>query len=200
MRVAAGFVGAVMGLVLALSGQTGLAQDVADAAAGQVAEVSTVVPFAAILTLDDERMFTESAFGKSVIVRQEQESVALIDENRRIEAALEAEEKDLTIRRATLSREDFAALAGAFNEKVEGIRKAQDAKTRDLKRGFDADRQRFWDAARPVLAEVMAARGAVAIIDSRAVFVGFENIDVTDEAIARLDAAVAEGRLTPAAP
>jgi Skp family chaperone for outer membrane proteins len=46
----------------------------------------------------------------------------------------------------------------------------------------------------------MAARGAVAIIDRRAVLIGFENIDITDEAIARLDAAVDEGRLTPGAP
>jgi hypothetical protein len=46
----------------------------------------------------------------------------------------------------------------------------------------------------------MAARGAVAIIDSRAVFVGFENIDITDAAIAQLDAAMKEGRLTPGEP
>jgi hypothetical protein len=32
------------------------------------------------------------------------------------------------------------------------------------------------------------------------VLIGFENIDITDEAIARLDAAVDEGRLTPGAP
>jgi Skp family chaperone for outer membrane proteins len=56
------------------------------------------------------------------------------------------------------------------------------------------------EVARPILAEVMAARGAVAIIDRRAVLIGFENIDITDEAIARLDAAVDEGRLTPGAP
>ena len=46
----------------------------------------------------------------------------------------------------------------------------------------------------------MQAAGAAAIIDSRAVFVGFDNIDVTDEAIARLDAAFADGSLTPSAP
>jgi transcriptional/translational regulatory protein YebC/TACO1 len=117
-----------------------------------------------------------------------------------IEAALEAEEKDLTSRRAAMPREEFAPLSEAFNEKVEGIRKAQDAKTRELQRRFDSDRQRFLEVARPILAEVMAARGAVAIIDSRAVFVGFENIDITDAAIAQLDAAMKEGRLTPGEP
>lgn len=174
--------------VLCLWGQPGAAQD------------APLPPSAAILTLDDERLFTGSAFGKAVIARQEEESRGLIDENRRIEAALEAEEKDLTNRRSLMSREEFAPLSEAFNEKVEGIRKAQDAKTRELQRRFEADRQQFLDVARPILAEVMTARGAVAIIDSRAVFVGFENIDITDEAIARLDAAMDEGRLTPGSP
>lgn len=200
MRLAVGFVGLVLAAALGLAGQIARAQEAAGSAPEQGGNPAPPVVFASILTLDDERFFADSVFGKSVIARQERASRALIDENRRIEAALEAEEKDLTIRRTTLSREDFAPLAEAFNEKVEGIRKAQDAKTRDLQRGFDADRQRFLEAARPVLAEVMGARGAVAIIDSRAVFVGFDNIDVTDEAIARLDAAVAEGRLAPVAP
>jgi len=86
------------------------------------------------------------------------------------------------------------------NRKVEGIRKAQDAKSRALQRGFEEDRMRFLDAVRPILAEVMTTRGAVAIIDSRAVFVGFDNIDITAEAIARLDVAFAEGRLIPGQP
>jgi Skp family chaperone for outer membrane proteins len=184
---------------LCLLAQSGVAQE---AAASDAVTQDALVepPSVAILTLDDERLFTGSAFGKAVIARQDADSQALIDENRRIEAALEAEEKDLTNRRALMPREEFAPLSEAFNEKVEGIRKAQDAKTRELQRKFESDRQRFLEVARPILAEVMAARGAVAIIDSRAVFVGFENIDITDEAIARLDAAVDEGRLTPGAP
>jgi Skp family chaperone for outer membrane proteins len=182
---------------LCLVGQPGAAQE----AVAQNAQAAPLAPpMTAILTLDDERLFSGSAFGKAVIARQDAESRALIDENRKIEAALEAEEKDLTSRRAAMPREEFAPLSEAFNEKVEGIRKAQDAKTRELQRRFDSDRQRFLEVARPILAEVMAARGAVAIIDSRAVFVGFENIDITDAAITQLDAAMNEGRLTPGTP
>lgn len=188
MRHAVGIACAVLSLV----GQPGAAQE------------STVTedpaPQTPLLTLDNDRLFSGSAFGKTVIARQDEETSALISENRRIEAALEAEEKDLTARRASMSRQDFAPLSDAFNTKVEGIRKAQDAKTRDLQRGFEEDRRRFLEAAKPILAAVMTTRGAVAIIDNRAVFVGFENIDITDEAISRLDAAFAEGRLTPGTP
>lgn len=184
---------------LCLLAQPGVAQE-AEASDAVTQDALVAPPSVAILTLDDERLFTGSAFGKAVIARQDADSQALIDENRRIEAALEAEEKDLTNRRALMPREEFAPLSEAFNEKVEGIRKAQDAKTRDLGRKFDEDRRLFLQAVRPILADLMTARGAVAIIDKRAVFVGFENIDVTTEAIAELDKAFDEGRLTPAAP
>lgn len=169
-------------------------------AAGQEPAVGSERPALAILTLDDERLFSGSAFGKAVIARNDAEAAALIEENRRIEAALEAEEKDLTARRATMTRDEFLPLSEGFNSKVEGIRRAQDSKSRDLNRRFEDDRLRFLQAARPILTEVMAAAGAAAIIDRRAVFVGFDNIDITDAAIARLDAAFADGSLSFTAP
>lgn len=177
--------------LLGLSGQPG---------AGQDAPAAVAKAPSPILTLDDERLFSGSAFGKAVIARHDAATQALIDENRRIEAALETEEKELTARRSAMTRENFLPLSEAFNQKVEGIRKAQDAKSRELTRAIDEDRQSFLQAARPILAEVMVDAGASAIIDRRAVLVGFENIDVTDEAIARLDAAFADGSLKPAAP
>lgn len=195
MRAIRGFAAC---LTLCLMAQGGLAQTAEPQE--DLSRPLGVTAQAPLLALDNERLFSGSAFGKEVIARQENDSRALIDENRRIESALETEEKDLTDRRAGMTREEFKPLSDAFNQKVEGIRKAQEAKSRELSRRFDQDRQRFLEAARPILGEVMLARGAVAIIDNRAVIVGFENIDITDEAIARLDAAYAEGRLTPAKP
>jgi Skp family chaperone for outer membrane proteins len=181
--------GLVLACVLAgLWGQPGAAQ-----------EAAAVAP-SPILTLDDERLFSGSAFGKAVIARQETAAQALTDENRRIEAGLEAEEKDLTSRRSAMTREAFLPLSAAFNEKVEGIRKAQDAKARDLTRAYEADRQNFLKVAQPILAQVMQEAGAMAIIDNRAVIAGFDNIDATDAAIAKLDAAYADGSLAPGAP
>lgn len=148
---------------------------------------------APILTLDDQRLFNESRFGKAVIAAQEVEKQALITENRKIEAGLEAEERDLTARRQSLTKEQFAPLSEAFNTKVEGIRAAQEVKSRDLTRRLEEQRRRFFDTASPVLGQIMAERGAMAIIDKRAVFIGFDNIDVTDAAIARLDEVLGDG-------
>lgn len=152
-----------------------------------------------LLTLDDERLFTESRFGKAVLARQEAAAQALIAENRKIEAALEAEEKDLTTRRAAMTAAEFAPLSEAFNTKVEGIRRAQDTKSRDLTRSFEEEKLRFFDAVRPALAQIMKEHGAVAIIDKRAVFVGFENVDITTSAIKLLDESLGDGSKTGAA-
>ena len=185
-----------LALVLAMCG---LAVWGGASAAQEKAAQDSAVPgvLAPLLTLDDERLFTASQFGQALLARQEEKAQTLTAENRRIEGDLEAEEQELSRRRATLSRDEFTPLAEAFNVKVEGIRAAQDAKSRELARHFDEERQRFLQAVRPVLARIMTARGAVAIIDKRAVFVGFENVDITTEAIAELDKAFADGSLAP---
>ncbi len=191
MRLAA--VLAVCGL--ALWGGVSFAQDTA-----APAQPNPVPVASALLTLDEERLFAGSAFGKEVLARQDAEAQKLTAENRRIEAALEEEEKSLTARRAAMTREEFTPLADAFNVKVVGIRSAQNAKSRDLARSFDKARQQMLAAVRPVLAAVLTERGAVAIIDKRAVFAGFDEVDITDDVIARLDALHAAGTLAPTTP
>jgi Skp family chaperone for outer membrane proteins len=180
---------------LALWGGVSFAQSTA-----APAQPNPVPVASALLTLDEERLFAGSAFGKEVLARQDAEAQKLTAENRRIEAALEEEEKSLTARRATMTREEFTPLADAFNVKVVGIRSAQNAKSRDLARSFDTARQQMLAAVRPVLAAVLTERGAVAIIDKRAVFAGFDEVDITDDVIARLDALHAAGTLAPTTP
>jgi Skp family chaperone for outer membrane proteins len=70
-----------------------------------------------------------------------------------------------------------------------------------LSRQFEDEKQRFFSEVRPVLAQIMTERGAVVIIDKRAVFVGFDNVDVTAAAIAALDASLGDGSAAaPATP
>lgn len=153
-----------------------------------------------ILTVDEERLFTESRFGKAILAARDADAAGLIAENRKIEADLEAEERSLTDQRQKMTKAEFAPLSEAFNAKVEGIRKAQDAKSQELTQRFDDQRRRFSDAAVPVLGQVMTERGALAIVSKRAILIGAENVDITVEAIARLDAALGDGGNIPAAP
>ena len=83
-----------------------------------------------ILTIDSDLLFEESEFGKRTFAEFEQRGALLSAENRRIEEELIAEEKELTELRATMDANLFRERADAFDVKVQGIRRAQDRKTR----------------------------------------------------------------------
>ena len=120
-------------LALAGAGTTVSAQD------QTTAPVPGPLVQSSVLVLDQDRLFGESRFGKAVLARHQQAIEALQTENRRIESALEAEERDLTERRSKLPAKEFQTLAADFDSKAEGIRKAQTAKSDDIKARLDAE-------------------------------------------------------------
>lgn len=153
-----------------------------------------------VLVLRQNDLFEKSAFGVASTARIEAAQDALLAENREIESALEIEERDLTERRANLPPAEFQALSEAFNVKVEGIRAAQDAKSREIVRMRDEDRRRFAQAAGPVLAQMMREAGAQVILDEQVVVLNLERIDITARAIARIDAEIGDGSALPPEP
>ena len=157
----------------------------------QAQTVGTPAP--QIATLDQDRLFTESRFGKALEVKAQAASQALAAENRRIEAQLSAEEQELTQKRASLGAAAFQPLADAFDVKVEKLRADQTAKVSALQADRDKDRQAFFQAAVPILADLMAQAGAYAILNKQAVILSFDTIDLTDRAIAALDARLGDG-------
>lgn len=149
-------------------------------------------PATPVLTLDQDRLFLESDFGRAVIERERVATQALEQENRKIEAELVAEEQALTEARATLAAEEFATRAEAFDAKVNRIRSEQDSKARRLTEGRETDRKAFLEVAVPVLGEILGDKGATAIMDKTLVILSLSAVDITDEAIARVNAALAE--------
>lgn len=163
------------------------------------------IPQSPILTLDQDRLFRQSLFGQRVLADLEAETKALSAENRRIEGELAKEEKELTVRRETMPPAEFNKLADAFDKRVVGIRAAQDAKARAISQISDKGQQAFFERAFPVLAEVVRQTGAFAILDSRAIVISANTIDITDQAIQRVDLVLGDGTPTitmedPAAP
>ncbi len=150
-----------------------------------------------ILTIDTERLFSDSAFGKRVAREIASETEVLTAENRRIEAELSAEEKDLTERRPGMEPKDFRVLADAFDVKVQDIRRTQDAKARALTKRRDGDRVTFLRTARPVLEALMKQAGAAVILERSSVFLSANVSDVTDLAISRIDAVLGDGLASP---
>lgn len=162
-------------------------------AAGAARAQQIGLPQTSILTISPDRLFAESAFGKRVAREIEAESAVLAAENRRIEAELSAEERELTDRRPEMEPDAFRVLADAFDEKVQQIRVEQDAKARALARRGEAAQVEFLRSARPVLESLMRDSGAGVILERSSVFLSANATDVTDAAIARIDAAIGDG-------
>jgi len=156
---------------------------------GQAQEVGQVP--SPVLTLDQERLFNETDLADQVSAEFERRSEALAAENRRIEAELEAEELALTEKRAEMAPDAFRELADAFDAKVQRIREEQDAKARELQRLGERGRQDFLRRITPILAAIVRERGAFIVLDRRSVFLSADQIDITEEAIRRINAAAA---------
>jgi Skp family chaperone for outer membrane proteins len=153
------------------------------------------VPRAPLLTIDRDVLYRDSAYGQRLQEDLLSASLDLAAENRRIEAELAAKEEELTLQRADLSLQDFRVLADAFDVRVTRLRAEQEAKARALQRRRDLERQSFFAAALPVLAEIVKEAGAVAILDRSSLFLAAEEIDITELAIRRMDAALGEGAM-----
>lgn len=149
------------------------------------------MPFA---TLDQEALFGQSLFGKRVQADLARDSDTLSAENRRIEAELTAEELELTERRPGLPSTDFSVLAKTFDDKVKNIRSEQDRKAQSLQKHLEIERQNFLGQVGPVLTDLMRRLGVLALLDRNAILLAVDEIDITDEAIAAVDAKVGAGQ------
>lgn len=155
-------------------------------AAGVAQQVSQVQP---VLTIDQERLFAETRLGEETLAGLEREAEALASENAALEAQLIARERELTEQRAELPPDEFRALADAFDARVQQVRQEQDEKARALTRARDEARASFFNDVAEIISDIVREKGAVVVIDRRDVFLSADRIDITDEAIERVNAA-----------
>lgn len=146
-----------------------------------------------VLTLNVDRLLAETAYGQRLSADILERGERLDAENERIADELTAEERSLTERRPGMDADAFRAEADAFDQKVQRIRDEQDAKQRALEAAVAEGREAFLEVARPVLGELMRESGAAVIIERRDVFLSASLVDVTDEAVAAIDAAIGDG-------
>jgi Skp family chaperone for outer membrane proteins len=145
-----------------------------------------------ILIVSQEELFANSTIGKDILLLEEDERNALIEEGRQIGATFEAEEQRLTELRDALTPEDFQAMADAFDTKVVAARAKQEANDANLIANIEARRRAFYGVIAPILARVMQRYNATVIIDRRSALLFDRNLDITREAIEFLDKAYSE--------
>lgn len=149
------------------------------------------------LILDQDRLFTGSQLGQAIIATNEAEAQALREEGQRLDRQFEAEEQALTDQRADLDPEKFRELADAFDAKVVRTRAAQEEKAAALAARSEQRRREFFRRAGPILLRILDESGAGAVVDQRSVLVAKQDLNITDEAIKRLDATIPERGNTP---
>ena len=170
------------------------------ATAGRAQDVGIVQ--SEILVLDPDRLFTETLFGKRLNAQYQARRDELIARNRKLESELEAEEKALTDQRASKTPEEFKAMADAFDERVQQIRRDSDRAVRDLELSRERAPVIFMREVEPVLGELMQDAGGAVVLDVRSVLLRANVIDITDLAISRIDMRIGDGPApeTPATP
>ena len=146
-----------------------------------------------MMTIDPERLFAQSQWGKRVLADYEARGRALAADNERLANQFSDEEGELTKLRDSMSPEEFRARAEEFDKRVVEVRRERDKLLTDLQHEFDQGRNSFLQAVLPVLAKLMQERGAVVVLDQRAIFVSADSIDVTQELIGRVDVEVGAG-------
>lgn len=144
-------------------------------------------PSSPILVIVQDRLFTESIVGKEIVVRETEWRDALKTESRSIDAAFESEEIELTEQRANISKEEFRALAESFDARVVAARASQEEKSQDILKEMEDMRRRFFISAAPILQQIMTDYNAVVLLDQRSVLLSDNRINITDEAIRRLN-------------
>ena len=185
-------------LALCLSGVLALAT-VSGSPIGAYAQdgAQTAVPRSQVVVIDTDRLVKESKPGQAMLSELQQQRDTLIARNREIEARLQAEEKSLTRKREATPPEAFRKMADAFDAKVQRIRKERDQAGRDLEHQAETLPVRFLRMVQPVLGGVLKDAGAGVMIERRSVLMSLDAVNVTDAAIARIDAAYDAGTLPP---
>ena len=145
-----------------------------------------------IIVMDTELACSRSRnFGQQMIADYNEDREALIARNREIEAELKAEEQALTAKRGEVSAEEFREACGRLRPKGPGIPRKNGAQGAGDSGAQTRERApvEFMRRIEPILVELMNDAGADIIITKRQVLLASDVIDVTEIAIARVDAA-----------
>ena len=146
-----------------------------------------------VLTVDLEKIARESDYGQRVNGLYQAEILTLQSQAKQVEAELIAEEQDLVAQRDIVSPEEFKELSKAFDRKVVAIREDQNSKQSELQAKQREDQRNLLRLIAPILYEIVSARGASVLIDRRNIVLDLSSVDITDEAIAKMNETLGDG-------
>jgi Skp family chaperone for outer membrane proteins len=161
-----------------------------------------------IVVVDIQRVLRDAAVAAELRRIEREEGQALRERLDALSEAFEAEEAELTSLRdqrdaGTFDRDAFDRRVQDFDRRVRAARQEAQENSVAFQARFAQAFETLERRAGPVIAELMAARGATVVLDLRNVFVAANEVNMTAEVIARLDEvlpASAAPRLLPPNP
>jgi len=142
-----------------------------------------------VIVIDMARVMREAKAAQALRTIEIDERRALRERLDALKRDLEAEEAAMVELRKTLPKEDFDARVRDFDQRVRAARRGAQEASAALQARFTEALRALEAAAGPVIAAVMADRGAAVALDRRSVLRVAGRIEATDDVIARLDAA-----------
>ncbi|WP_181363702.1 OmpH family outer membrane protein [Aliiroseovarius pelagivivens] len=167
---------------------------------GATAQQSGVQSVSQIVTIDRQRLFSETVYGQRVVATVEVERARLAQKAREAEADLAQEEKLLTDQRGSMDPTAFRVLADAFDRKVNELRAEGQQREQEFVSVLEREQSAFFERIGPILGRMVRELGAVVILDRRAILLATRNIDITEMAIRRIDLELGDGVTNPTEP
>ena len=172
----------VLGLCAALlAGSPALAQD----------DAEEIVP-APVLIVDMQRIKSDTAAGRDMLAKTVEIRKRIQEDLAGREQTLRAEEERLAKERSDLSPEAFRERVRAFEQQVFANREFSDRESRRLQLVLSRASALLRDRATRVFKEIMREREAQVLLDSTQIVLSIDRLDITDEAIRRLDEVLPE--------
>ncbi len=155
---------------------------------------------AVILIVNTQQIFAQSKVGVSIRTQLQDQAKKLQAEDKKGQAAVQAEAKALSDQRSLLSPEDFKKKVQALEEKENDRQAKMRAKGEALQLGVNKARQEVEAAIRPIFADVMKKNGATLLLDQSVVLAGGVDLDITDDVLKQLDEKLKTVVVKPVAP
>ncbi len=141
-----------------------------------------------IAVVDVQALLSQSGGAKSIEKQIDAYKEKFLSEVSGEERALRENEKNLADQRATLSKEEFAAKAKEFEEKLYKMRQTTQAKKRALDEAFSKGMGQLRTKVYEVVQALAKEKGFNLVISKQNVIVGEDSIDLTQETMKRLNA------------
>jgi len=140
-----------------------------------------------VIYVDSNALYTESKAGQAVSTQIGTLKKTMEDDLGKKAEKLQLEQKQLEGQQSMLSQDAWQAKVREAQEKQMSLQREADDKQRQLQAAIQTARSKIWQAAGPVLDDLLKEKQAMIVLERMVVLRGTTDIDVTAQAVDRLN-------------